>query len=162
MSGLDFTVGLESTLSIITGGHYDILGLSLANARVVYLLGNIQRDPRGVGTSEPHITCLKGTFLNDLNTRIGAVVAKVGGGVETTGKFTNSVVLDHFYATEAYYDFIYSTYGSTSYSAHGDTLKYIRTAAAVRDMIALAGSLEIPAKLINYWGFSYGTGRRVV
>ncbi|KAG8687539.1 hypothetical protein FRC11_007063 [Ceratobasidium sp. 423] len=38
-----------------------------------------------------------------------------------------------------------------------DTFKYIGTAAAVRDMIAIHAVLEGPEKPIDYWGVSCGT-----
>lgn len=36
------------------------------------------------------------------------------------------------------------------------TLPYLGTAAAARDMVALADYLDPDIQEINYWGFSYG------
>ncbi len=42
-------------------------------------------------------------------------------------------------------------------SPSGKDLKYIGTAATVRDMVAMADALEGPDTPINYFGVSYGT-----
>ena len=43
------------------------------------------------------------------------------------------------------------------HSSSGKFLKYLGTAAAVRDMVAMHDVLEGPDKPIVYWGLSYGT-----
>ena len=42
-------------------------------------------------------------------------------------------------------------------SANGKYLRYMGTAAAVRDMVSIADALEGPETPINYLGISYGT-----
>jgi pimeloyl-ACP methyl ester carboxylesterase len=114
-------------------------------------------DPRGVGASEPKVTCFNDTSQELFYSQLADIALKVGG-TETTGNFTDPDVLRHFYSTESFYDYYYSTIGSTCYSTHGDALKYISTTSAVRDMIAISDSLGETSQLINYWGLSYGTG----
>lgn len=46
---------------------------------------------------------------------------------------------------------------SLCHERSGETMKYVSTATVVRDLIALHDALEGNDKLINYWGFSYGT-----
>jgi hypothetical protein len=94
-----------------------------------------------------------------LNSELKVIEEDLGYyGLETTGNFSDPAVFDQFYSSQPYYDHLFSTVGSTCYSENGDLLKYVGTAAVVRDMVAIADSLETPSKLINYWGFSYGTG----
>ncbi|KAL1702331.1 TAP-like protein-domain-containing protein [Schizophyllum commune] len=54
-------------------------------------------------------------------------------------------------------DALYKGFGKQCVERRGDVLKYLGTAAAVRDMVALADYLEPERKEINYYGISYGT-----
>ena len=40
---------------------------------------------------------------------------------------------------------------------NGDILKYVGTAATVRDMVAMADAIDGPGKPVNYFGISYGS-----
>ena len=42
-------------------------------------------------------------------------------------------------------------------SSNGQYLKYLGTAAAVRDMVSIANAIDGPDAVINYLGISYGT-----
>jgi hypothetical protein len=79
-------------------------------------------------------------------------------GIETTARFSDPQVLSDFMALEPFYDAWYTKFGQACLTRHGDSLKYVGTAATVRDMVAIADIVDGPDKPINYWGFSYGTG----
>ena len=51
----------------------------------------------------------------------------------------------------------FKQYGDLCTKNAGDALKYVGTAATVRDMVAIADYLEPDRKEINYYGASYGT-----
>ena len=62
-----------------------------------------------------------------------------------------------FYSHMNETDALYKVFGKQCEERRGDVLKYLGTAAAVRDMVALADYLEPERKEINYYGISYGT-----
>jgi len=80
------------------------------------------------------------------------------GGIETTGKFSDPAVVQAFLDTEAAWDYWFNAIGEACYKKIGDNLKYVGTAATVRDMVAMAEYFDGPGKPINMYGMSYGTG----
>ena len=65
--------------------------------------------------------------------------------------------VEEFYSHMNETDALYKGFGKQCVERRGDVLKYLGTAAAVRDMAALADYMEPERKEINYYGISYGT-----
>ncbi|KAG8702411.1 hypothetical protein FRC09_004743 [Ceratobasidium sp. 395] len=137
-SGVDYILGSSGTIIMTTaGGSYDI----------------VSWDPRGVGGSLPRVGCFStGTEANQF---WGNSPFRVG--VEARGNFTDPADLQAFYAQEPNVDRQLIAFGQKCLQYSPDTLQYIGTAAAVRDMVALHDYLEGPDKPVNFWGLSYGT-----
>ncbi|KAG8698244.1 hypothetical protein FRC09_007334 [Ceratobasidium sp. 395] len=137
-SGVDYILGSAGTTIMTTaGGSYDI----------------VSWDPRGVGGSYPRAGCFStGTEANQF---WGNSLFRVG--VEARGNFTDPADLQAFYAQEPDVDRQLIAFGQKCLQYSPDTLQYIGTAAAVRDMVALHDYLEGPDKPVNFWGLSYGT-----
>ncbi|CAE6441468.1 unnamed protein product [Rhizoctonia solani] len=119
-----------------TGGQYDI----------------VSWDPRGIGSTVPKVQCFESgteeiTFWN------GSIR---GTNLEVRSDFRNTTVQNEFYSHIDEVDSILVKFGKQCNTQSKDMLKYIGTAATVRDMVALHDYLE-GTKLINYWGISYGT-----
>ena len=51
----------------------------------------------------------------------------------------------------------YDQVGQKCLKKYGQTLKYIGTAAAARDIISMADAIDGPNAPVNYLGISYGT-----
>ncbi|KAH9889039.1 alpha/beta-hydrolase [Cubamyces lactineus] len=124
----------------VTGGVYDI----------------VSWDPRGVGflTTPGEVLCFDSldeytAFFND------TVELR---GIEELDNFSNPADVDALFAQANTMQKKYEEVGQKCLqSPSGQYLKYIGTAATVRDMVAMADALESPDTPINYFGVSYGT-----
>ncbi|CAE6463673.1 unnamed protein product [Rhizoctonia solani] len=119
-----------------TGGQYDL----------------VSWDPRGVGNTIPKVDCFESgteekTFWN------GSIR---GNNLEVRTDFTNTTARNEFYSHVDEVDHMLVKFGKQCNTQSKDMLKYIGTAATVRDMVALHDYLE-GTQLVNYWGVSYGT-----
>ncbi|CAE6378531.1 unnamed protein product [Rhizoctonia solani] len=119
-----------------TGGQYDL----------------VSWDPRGVGSTIPKVDCFEsGTeekkFWN------GSIR---GDNLEVRTDFTNTTTRNELYSHLDEVDGMLIKFGKQCNAQSKDMLKYIGTAATVRDMVALHDYLE-GTQSINYWGISYGT-----
>ncbi|RDX45302.1 alpha/beta-hydrolase [Lentinus brumalis] len=124
----------------VTGGVYDV----------------VSWDPRGVGflTTPGEVLCFDSlaeytAFFN------GTIELR---GIEELGSFDNPGDVDALLAQAETMQQKYEEVGQRCLqSPSGKFLKYIGTAATVRDMVAMADALEGPDTPINYFGVSYGT-----
>ncbi len=79
-------------------------------------------------------------------------------GIEETGNFTDPADVDALLAEAPTMQKKYEELGKNCLnSPNGRYLKYIGTAAAVRDMVSIANALDGPDAPINYFGTSYGS-----
>ena len=79
-------------------------------------------------------------------------------GIEETGNFTDPADVSALLAQASIMQQKYEEVGKKCLDPpNGKYLKYIGTAAAVRDMVSIANALEGPDVPINYFGLSYGT-----
>ncbi|CAE6339613.1 unnamed protein product, partial [Rhizoctonia solani] len=129
--------GSADLLMTASGGRYDI----------------VSWDPRGVGNTVPLAECFK-TGTEERNFWKGTIASS---GLEARGNFTDKRDLDAFYSQVDQIDSLLKKLGRRCVEYSPDTFKYIGTAAAVRDMIAIHDILEGKYKPVNFWGFSYGT-----
>ncbi|RPD70275.1 alpha/beta-hydrolase [Lentinus tigrinus ALCF2SS1-7] len=124
----------------LSGGVYDV----------------ISWDPRGVGnlTIPGEVFCFDDfaeytAFFN------GTIELT---GIEETGNFTNPADIKALLAQAPTMQKKYEQLGQKCLqSPSGKFLKYMGTAAAVRDMVSIANALDGPDTPINYIGTSYGT-----
>ncbi|KAH7335773.1 TAP-like protein-domain-containing protein [Rhizoctonia solani] len=136
-SGVDWV--LSDDMAIIlngTGGQYDI----------------VSWDPRGVGSTVPKVQCFD-SGTEEIKFWNGSLR---GTTLEVRTDFKNATVRDEFYSHIDEVDSILVKFGKQCNAQSKDMLKYVGTAATVRDMVALHDYLE-GTELINYWGISYGT-----
>ncbi|KAG9106063.1 hypothetical protein FRC07_008976 [Ceratobasidium sp. 392] len=137
-SGVDMILNGDSELiSKTAGGHYDL----------------VSWDPRGVGMTHPRADCFatgteEAAFWDNTIPHTG---------LEARGNFTDQADLDAFFGQVPEVDSLLTKLGKKCMEYSPDTLQYVGTAAAVRDMVALHDYLEGPYKPIDFWGFSYGT-----
>ncbi|KAG8933516.1 hypothetical protein FRC02_011716 [Tulasnella sp. 418] len=124
-------------ISNITGGFYDI----------------VSWDPRGVNNTLPRVDCFR-TGTDEVNFWAGTIPST---GLEARTNFTTQADLDAFYAQAPEIDSLLLELGQRCNQMSGDKLKYVGTAAVVRDMVALTDLLDGQGAPVNYWGFSYGT-----
>ncbi|KAG9118282.1 hypothetical protein FRC07_007277 [Ceratobasidium sp. 392] len=138
ISGVNMILGQNSELiSKTAGGHYDL----------------VSWDPRGVGMTYPRADCFatgaeEAAFWDNTIPHTG---------LEARGNFTDQADLKAFFAQVPEVDSLLTKLGKKCLEYSPDTLQYVGTAAAVRDMVALHDYLEGPDKPIDFWGFSYGT-----
>ena len=118
-----------------------------------FIIPRLGWDPRGVKNSLPRVDCFE-TAAEETAFWQGSIPDT---GLEARGNFTEQVDLDYFYSQVDDVDLKLGQLWEQCIRLSGDTLKYVGTVAAVRDMVAMAEYLEPKSKLINYWGFSYGT-----
>ncbi|KAG8793836.1 hypothetical protein FRC12_001466 [Ceratobasidium sp. 428] len=78
-------------------------------------------------------------------------------GLEARGILPTPEDLDAFYAQVAPVDELLGKLGDRCLEKSGEMLKYMGTAATVRDLVSLHDYLVGGDKDINFWGFSYGT-----
>ncbi|CAE6502965.1 unnamed protein product [Rhizoctonia solani] len=136
-SGVEWVLSDDMLLILNgTGGQYDI----------------VSWDPRGAGSTVPKVQCFESgaaekTFWN------GSIR---GADLELRSDFTNTTALNEFYSHIDEVDSMLVKFGKQCNTQSKHMLKYIGTTATVRDMVGLHDYLE-GTKLINYWGFSYGT-----
>ncbi|RPD70247.1 alpha/beta-hydrolase [Lentinus tigrinus ALCF2SS1-7] len=139
-SGLSSVNENKDLLLGLSGGVYDV----------------ISWDPRGVGslTIPGEIFCLDdfadyAAFFN------GTIELT---GIEETGNFTDPADIDALLAQAPIMQKKYEEVGQKCLnSPNGKFLKYVGTAAAVRDMVSIANVLDGPSAAINFVGISYGT-----
>ena len=78
-------------------------------------------------------------------------------GFEVKGNFSQQADVDAFLGLADDVDTHLIELGERCTKLSGDTLKYVGTAAAVRDMVAMTDAMDGPGAPVNYWGVSYGT-----
>ncbi|OJT15900.1 hypothetical protein TRAPUB_14221, partial [Trametes pubescens] len=139
-SGLAALDEASDLLVALTGGQYDI----------------VSWDPRGIGnlTIPGDIFCFSN--LDEYNTFWNGTIEL--NGIEYTGVFTDPVDTEALLSQAALMQRKYEELGQRCQShPAGKYLKYVGTAATVRDMVALADVLDGPGSPVNYIGLSYGT-----
>ncbi|KAI0743110.1 Alpha/Beta hydrolase protein [Daedaleopsis nitida] len=129
-----------TTLLKFTGGNYDV----------------VSWDPRGVGAfSIPGEVHCFGS-LEEYNTFFNRTIEPTG--IEMYGNFTDETDLYNLYAQADTMEKKYTEVGKMcAQHSEGKHLKYMGTAATVRDMVALADVLDGPGSPVNLYGISYGT-----
>ncbi|KAL1714504.1 Alpha/Beta hydrolase protein [Schizophyllum commune] len=139
-SGIDFVIaGAESILVPLVGTGYDLVAW----------------DPRGTGFTTPgDIRCFNSA---EEQAAYGNGSLPQNFPVDPTNALLDADDVAEFYSHLNETDALYKGFGKQCVERRGDVLKYLGTAAAVRDMVALADYLEPGRKEINYYGISYGT-----
>ena len=133
-----------------SGGQYDIVSKYRSSRCLLQTyLSCSGWDPRGVGSTIPKVQCFEsGTeetaFWN------GSIR---GNLLELRGNFSDAAERQWFYSHVNETDKALIRFGKQCDKASRYMLKYIGTAANVRDMVALHDYLE-GDKPINYWGIS--------
>ncbi|KAF8684068.1 MEROPS serine peptidase family S33 [Rhizoctonia solani] len=137
-SGVDWVLSDDMFLILNgTGGQYDI----------------VSWDPRGVGSTVPRVDCFE-SRAEEKKFWNGSI--RGSDSLEVRTDLRNTTARDEFYSHLDEVDEILIKFGKQCNSQSKDMLKYVGTAATVRDMVALHDYLE-GTRLINYWGVSYGT-----
>ncbi|KAI5885023.1 alpha/beta-hydrolase [Schizophyllum commune H4-8] len=145
-SGVAFVLGYGPDLAAMVGGGYDAMdggGYDM-----------VSWDPRGVGHTEPGAPgCLTDEEWNELFE--GTMETE---GLDIRGNLSDGDQLTEFYSHVDEMEAKYRALGQKCAEADSAAnLPYLGTAAAARDMAALADYLDPGAQEINYWGFSYGS-----
>ena len=78
-------------------------------------------------------------------------------GIAETGNFTNPADVAELLAQAPSMQKKYEQLAQYCVKEHGENLKYLGTAAAVRDIVSMADAVDGPDAPINYFGISYGT-----
>ncbi|KAH9851187.1 TAP-like protein-domain-containing protein [Lenzites betulinus] len=131
---------LSDLLVSLTGGLYDV----------------VSWDPRGIGalTVPGEIFCFD--TVDEYNTFWNGTIELTG--IEETGNFTDPVDID---ALLAQAPVMQAKYDELAQRCHrhpsGKYLKYVGSAAAARDVVAMADALDGPGSPVNFAGVSYGT-----
>ncbi|KAI0689860.1 alpha/beta-hydrolase [Cerioporus squamosus] len=138
-SGVAELPPLKEFLLQYTGGAYDI----------------ISWDPRGVGLTVPGpVYCFDG--IEEYSAFFNGTIELTG--IEEAGNFTDPADVQALLAQAPTLQKKYEELGQKCLeSPNGKYLKYLGTAAAVRDMISIADVLDGPGAPVNYLGISYGT-----
>ncbi|KAI0689850.1 alpha/beta-hydrolase [Cerioporus squamosus] len=139
-SGLEAVSETKELLLGVSGGVYDV----------------VSWDPRGVGnlTIPGEIFCFDS--LAEYTSFFNGTIELTG--IEETGNFTDSADVQTLLAQGPTMQKKYEELGQKCLnSPNGKYLKYVGTAAAVRDMVSIANVLDGPDAPINYLGVSYGT-----
>ncbi|TFK83373.1 alpha/beta-hydrolase [Polyporus arcularius HHB13444] len=131
--------GLQQILQQYSGGVYDI----------------VSWDPRGVGLTVPgELYCFDS--IEDYTAHFNGTIELTG--IEETGNFTDPADVQALLAQGPSLQKKYDELGQKCLnSTNGKYLKYLGTAAAVRDMVSIANVLDGPDAPINYIGISYGS-----
>ena len=74
-----------------------------------------------------------------------------------TGNFTDPVDLRALFSQAGSLQTKYEESVRRCIEKNGDTLKYLGTSAAVRDIAAMTDAFDEPGAPINFYGISYGT-----
>ena len=74
-----------------------------------------------------------------------------------TGNFTDPEDLSVLFGQAESMQTKFEETGRLCLERNGDMLKYVGTAATVRDMVAMADAFDGPGSPVNYYGISYGT-----
>ncbi|KAI0369593.1 alpha/beta-hydrolase [Pilatotrama ljubarskyi] len=139
-SGLVSLNGNAQVLLNTTGRNYDI----------------VSWDPRGVGplTIPGDVFCFDS--MSEYDTFWNGTIEL--SGIEMTGNFTDPSDIHALLSHATIMQDKYEEFGRRclQHSA-GKDLRYVGTAATVRDMVALADALDGPGSPVNYAGISYGT-----
>uniref|UniRef100_D8QKA5 Peptidase S33 tripeptidyl aminopeptidase-like C-terminal domain-containing protein n=1 Tax=Schizophyllum commune (strain H4-8 / FGSC 9210) TaxID=578458 RepID=D8QKA5_SCHCM len=144
-SGVAFVLGSGPDLAAMVGGGYD--------AMVGGGYDVVSWDPRGVGHTEPGApSCFdadeewSSLFKGTMETE----------GLDIKGNLADGDQVAEFYSHVDEMEAKYRALGEKCAESSA-TLPYLGTAAAARDMAALADYLDPGVQEINYWGFSYGS-----
>ncbi|KAI1791399.1 TAP-like protein-domain-containing protein [Ganoderma leucocontextum] len=140
VSGLQALDETSELLRAQVGGSYDI----------------VSWDPRGIGSlSVPgNVAC----FENDDEYNAFWEGTIQLSGIDATGNFTDQSEIDALLAQANLMQQKYWELGvRCQQHSSGKYLKYMGTAATVRDLLALADALDGPGAPVNYVGLSYGT-----
>ncbi|KAM5539519.1 hypothetical protein V8D89_006791 [Ganoderma adspersum] len=140
VSGLQALDETSEILRAQVGGGYDI----------------VSWDPRGVGTlSVPgNVAC----FEDDAEYNAFWAGTIELSGVDATGNFTDPSETGALLAQADLMQEKYQELGARCQQhSSGKYLKYMGTAATVRDLLVMADALDGSGGLINYLGLSYGT-----
>ncbi|KAI8996230.1 hypothetical protein BD414DRAFT_477175 [Trametes punicea] len=139
-SGLQ-TLDQYSELALnFSGGRYDI----------------VSWDPRGVGplTTPGDVYCFDS--VEEYNTFFNGTIELTG--IEMTGNFTDPDDINALLSQAPIMQKKYEELGERCLQyPMGKYLKYMGTAATVRDMVALADAIDGPGAPVNYAGISYGS-----
>ncbi|RPD70243.1 hypothetical protein L226DRAFT_514780 [Lentinus tigrinus ALCF2SS1-7] len=137
--GVQAVTQFKDELLALTGGVYDV----------------VSWDPRGVGKTTPgDVYCFDS--VEEYNTFFNGTIELTG--IEETGNFTDPVDIVSLLLQAPIMQLKYEVVGAKCLlSSNGKYLRYIGTAAAVRDMVSIANIIDGPNAPINYIGGSYGT-----
>ncbi|KAI0820124.1 alpha/beta-hydrolase [Trametes gibbosa] len=134
-------LGVSSDLLVsLTGGFYDI----------------VSWDPRGIGalTVPGEIFCFDS--VEEYDSFWNGTVELTG--IEEEGNFTDPADIDALLAQAPIMQAKYDELAQRCLRhPSGKYLKYVGSAAAARDLVALADALDGPGSPINFAGVSYGT-----
>ncbi|PIL25656.1 hypothetical protein GSI_11406 [Ganoderma sinense ZZ0214-1] len=140
VSGLQALDETSELLRAQVGGGYDI----------------VSWDPRGVGTLTipGNVAC----FEDDAEYNAFWEGTVELSGIDATGNFTDPSETDALLAQADVMQQKYSELGvRCQQHSSGKYLKYMGTAATVRDLLALTDALDGSGAPVNYLGLSYGT-----
>ncbi|KAI0746904.1 TAP-like protein-domain-containing protein [Daedaleopsis nitida] len=130
----------KNSLLSVTGGVYDI----------------VSWDPRGVGTLTipGEVYCFDS--VEEYNAFYDGTIELTG--IEETGNFTDPADIKTLLSQAPIMQKKYLQLQQKCLSApSGKFLRYMGTAAAVRDMVSMANILDGPDAPVNYIGISYGS-----
>ncbi|KIJ54045.1 hypothetical protein M422DRAFT_775291 [Sphaerobolus stellatus SS14] len=137
-SGVSFAQGRALSSVAFTNGQYDLLGW----------------DPRGINGSSPKFSCGFET-IDEFNSFVAN--SFFTDGFEARGNLSHPEDLQRFFASVPAADDLITRLSQKCAQANGGFLKYMGTPSVVRDILAISDCLEGPGKLVNFYGFSYGT-----
>ncbi|KAG8940597.1 hypothetical protein FRC03_005317, partial [Tulasnella sp. 419] len=136
------STGTASILYNMTEGMFDI----------------ISWDPRGVGLSSPSINCFRASentsFTQDLTNYYTDLLYRT---LQAPSSGPNQADIDRLLDNATQIEGLLKSVLQTCIDNNGDEMKYVGTVATVRDLVALADTIDGPGSSINYWGFSYGS-----
>lgn len=138
-SGIEYVLGYGPNISVMTGGHYDV----------------VSWDPRGVGHTTPGPpSCFDSG--DDYSDYFDGTLEFTG--LEIRGNLTDGNQIQEFYSHVGEMEKKYKGLGKRCAKADsGKYLPYLGSAAGARDMVSLAEYFDPGVQEINYWGVSYGS-----